>query len=152
MRMSWHRDEAGPEALVRNGTAARAAMEPRTGIARESLVMARPPWTRDRQADYGPGARMLRGSFYPGRAARSPQESERLPVGTERLDHEGDVVLQVDPEEARPLRDLEALDLRGEGPVLELLEDALRPEGRDPPRPHQAAGSDEPRQLVAGEE
>src|SRR5262245_43442360 len=117
--MSWHSVEAGPVVLVRKGTAARAAREPTSGIARGGRAMGGPPVGSGRaRGNTAVGGTMLQAPFHPGGRPRSPQESEGLAVGAEGLDHEGDVVLEIDAEEARPLRDLEALDLRGEGPVL----------------------------------
>ena len=68
----------------------------------------------------------------------------------ERGDHEGDVLVEVDPELLGAVAHRVAVDRGGEGRGLHLLLDRLGRQPVDPLRAHVGAGHDEARELVDG--
>src|SRR5829696_881923 len=69
-----------------------------------------------------------------------------------RLDHEADVLVEIHAELLGALVDVVTVHAGRERGLLELLPNRLRLERVDPVRADEAAGVDEPRELVAGEE
>src|SRR5207247_10119944 len=69
-----------------------------------------------------------------------------------RIDHEGDVLVELDAQRLGALVDVVPVHAGRERRLLELLLDGLRLERLDPVRAYEPAGVDEPTELVAGEE
>lgn len=73
-------------------------------------------------------------------------------MGFEGVDDQGDVLVEVGAQEVDPLADFVAVDLCGEGFVLQLFLHAGGFEGVDAAGTDEAAGHDEAGQFVAGEQ
>src|SRR5439155_15392796 len=105
------------------------------------------PWTARRSAASISGSRPPRCATGSG-FDQAQLTRDRL----QRLDHVRDVLVELEAEQLGALRDLVAVDARGERRLLQLLAHRLRLHRLDPVGPHVAARRHEARELVAGEE
>src|SRR6266571_7426442 len=84
---------------------------------------------------------------------RGSREADRRGDGGQRGDHEADVLVEVHAQLQGASIDVQAVDRAREAFVLELLLHRAGLEPRDgAPGPHERAGGDEARELIAGVE
>src|SRR5262245_16381757 len=101
------------------------------------------------------GASCGRGGARPGRATIAIAlrcQSQTRGAGLHGGDTEGDVFVEIDAEVGGAARDVVAVDVGGEGDLLQLLADAFGLQPLQARRPDQRTGGDEPAQFVTGVE